>query len=47
MEVLALNLLVVVLITLTLEKGLELEIVGEIVSKPYILMTLNLMRNLE
>ena len=32
------------LIAPTLEKGLELEIVGEIVSKPYILMTLNLMR---
>lgn len=32
------------LIAPTLEKGLELEIFGEIVSKPYILMTLNLMR---
>tara|TARA_Y100001933_G_scaffold246076_1_gene277486 strand:+ start:168 stop:1349 length:1182 start_codon:yes stop_codon:yes gene_type:complete len=32
------------LIAPTLEKGLELEIVGEIVSKPYILMTLDLMR---
>ena len=32
------------LIAPTLEKGLELEIVGEIVSKTYILMTLNLMR---
>ena len=32
------------LIAPTLEKGLEIEIVGEIVSKPYISMTLNLMR---
>lgn len=32
------------LIAPTLEKGLELEIIGKIVSKPYILMTLNLMK---
>ena len=32
------------LISPTLEKGLELEIIGKLVSKPYISMTLNLMK---
>ena len=44
MEVLVLNLLALLLIAPNLKNGIELEIVGDIVSKPYINMTLSLMK---